>query len=97
MQLLTHRLSAAPAGCRSGPVVILGKMLTPLLILEQTQGGTCTITSISNLNSLMMLKMINCWYCSQEPHVRTSLWVGINEANNSPNGAATSPAIARLE
>jgi hypothetical protein len=80
------------AGHLSGPVT-LGNRLLPLLISKQARGGACVITSISNPNSLMMLKANSCWYCLREPLMRNSLWVGINGTNNSPNGTSTSLVI----
>jgi hypothetical protein len=96
MHLLIRRLSASSVGCCSGAVVILWKRLLPLLVLKQARGGNCIITSMSNPNSSMMLKMIKCWYCSREPLVRNSLWVGTNETNNSPSGAAASLVIPHM-
>jgi hypothetical protein len=92
MQSQMNRHSPGCAGRLSGSVT-LGNRLLPLLISKQARGETCTITSISNPNSSMMLKTTSCWYCSQEPLVRNSLRVGINKTNNFPNGMSTSLAI----
>ena len=63
MQLQMNRHSPGCAVHLSGPVT-LGNRLLPRLISKRARGGTCTITSISNLNSLMMFKTTSCWYCS---------------------------------
>ncbi len=55
MQSRMNRRSPGCAGCLSGPVA-LGNRLLPLLISKRTREGACTITSISNPNSSMMLK-----------------------------------------
>jgi hypothetical protein len=92
---MQSRMNHCLPGCAeriSGPVT-LGNRLLPLLISKRARGGTCTITSILNPNSSMMLKTTSCWYCSREPLVRNSLWVGINKTNNSPNGTSTSLTI----
>jgi hypothetical protein len=63
MQSRMNRRLPGCAGRLSGPVT-LGNRLLPLLISKRTCEGTCTITSISNPNSSMMLKTTSCWYCS---------------------------------